>query len=947
MKVKLLLLSTLIVFGLQLQAQYYKITGRLLDKQTNLPITGATVVLTDLNDTIVRYYAISDADGNFSISHVSTQSYRLKPSFIGYKKIEKIVTVQNFVENVGHIYLSPENKLIGAVVITGQSPAAEQKGDTTEMNANAYKTTKDASAEDLVQKMPTVSIDQSGTVKAQGETVQKVLVDGKPFFGDDPTVALRSLPAEIIDKVQIYNELSDQSKLTGFDDGNTTKTMNIVTKANNREGVFGKMYGGYGTDEKYQVGENLNFFQGDRRFSIIGMSNNINQQNFSSQDLLGLSGGSSGRGHGGGKFGGNNASNFLIGNQSGVSTTNSIGVNYSDDWGPKIKVSTSYFFNYSNNNLEQDIYQNYFTKQKEFINTNDTAITRNYNHRFNMRFEYDIDSLNTLILVPNMSFQTNISTDTTIKYDYQAGQTNNLNNTNAFGYNLSNNLTFRHKFDKKGRTVSLSLTTTDNYGYPKILTETDSLNRKTDSLNRFTNQNQSNLSKGYVISSNIMYTEPLGNISLLQVNYKNTINHNNDQLYTYNLLKNNNPIDTSLSNTYNSNYITNSAGLGFRIHNESFNGAFTMNYQVAQLTNASQFPINRDTTLTFKNWMPLAFIRFKLSDKNNIMVIYRTTTAPPSISQLQNVVNNTNLPDLSVGNPNLKQQYTHNFISRIAFANPEKSTNFFAFISANYTLDPVGTSQSKALSDSIINGIELKKGARLDMPINLDHSWQFNTFMNYGFPLHFMKSNLNFNAGLSYSQVPGKINNEINYTNSFSVSPGAVLSSNVSENLDFTVMYFGGYNFVKSTLNSANINNYYSHSAGIKFSWIFWKGIVWTNDFTNQYYKGLSSTSYNQDYILWNMGLGKKLFHNQRGEIKLSVYDLLNQNRIISQTINGNYLQDTQTNALKRYLMLTFTYNLRQFKQSGNGGDYKNFDHPQFDHPHHDHSYGGPPPGGF
>ncbi len=295
--------------------------------------------------------------------------------------------------------------------------------------------------------------------------------------------------------------------------------------------------------------------------------------------------------------------------------------------------------------------------------------------------------------------------------------------------------------------------------------------------------------------------------------------------------------------------------------------------------------------------------------------------------------------------PDLDQQYSHNIISRISFANPEKSTNFFTFLNASYTIDPIGTSQFTASKDTTIaSGIILKKGARLNMLVNLDHSWQLNTFMNYGFPLHFIKSNLNFNAGISYSKTPGEINNEINYSNTLGISPGIVLSSNVSENLDFTVLYFGGYNFVKSTIDPTNNDNYYSHTASLKFSWIFWKGIVWTNEVTNQYYKGLSSNSYNQDYVLWNMGLGKKIFKNQRGEIKLNVYDLLNQNAIISRSVTGTYIQDTRTNALKRYFMLTFTYNLRQFNTKGNTDDHQRFGNPSYDHPHHGNPpYGGPP----
>ncbi len=665
-------------------AQSYSITGNIIDAQNNTPLIGATVAVSNITDSIVRQVTFSEDKGVFVLNDLRKQSYKLKVLFVGYKRIEKIVVIKNALENIGRIEMQPETERIKDVVVIGQAPAAVQKGDTTEMAANAYKTTKDASAEDLVQKMPTVSIDNTGTVKAQGETVQKVLVDGKPFFGDDPTVALRNLPAEIIDKVQIYNELSDQAKLTGFDDGNTTKTMNIVTKKNNRNGIFGKFYAGYGTDEKYSAGENLNFFNGDRRISIISISNNINQQNFSSQDLLGLSGGSGGRGNFGGGIGGGGGSggsntNFMIGQQSGVSRTNSVGLNYSDNWGEKIKVSSSYFFNNSNNSLQQNIYQDYFSKEREFINTNDTSATRNYNHRFNMRLEYDIDSMNTLILVPKMSFQTNISTDTTNKDDFRAGKTNNLNNTNAFGYNLSNNLTFRHKFLTKGRTISLSLTTTDNYKYPKVQTETDSVNRKTDNLTRYTNQNQDNLTKGYSVSSNVMYTEPLGKISLLQINYNNSITHSEAELLTYNLLKLNNPIDTSLSNTYNSNYTTNSAGLGYRMQAKGFNGSFTMNYQLAQLNGTTVFPDSLKIDRYFKNRMPMALIRFKFSDKNNISVIYRASTTSPSIAQLQSVVNNTNLPDLSIGNPDLKQQYSHNFISRISFVNPKIDKLFYIY----------------------------------------------------------------------------------------------------------------------------------------------------------------------------------------------------------------------------------------------------------------------------
>jgi hypothetical protein len=926
------------------KAQSYSISGSIVDNQNNSPLVGATVALTNMNDSIVRQISMSNNTGNFVLNDLRKQSYMLKVFYVGYNKIEKRVVVNNDNENIGRIEMQATTEKINAVVVVGQLPAAVQKGDTVEMNAQAYKTTTDASAEDLVKKMPTISIDNSGTVKAQGENVKQVTVDGKPFFGDDPTVALRNLPAEVIDKVQIFNKLSDQAQLTGFDDGNTTKTMNIVTKKNSRNGTFGKAYAGYGYNEKYLSGGNINFFNGDRRISIIGLSNNINQQNFSSEDLLGLSGGTGGRGGFGGRGGGGPGSgmgggsnNFMVGLQSGVSTTSSIGLNYSDSWGPKIKITGSYFFNNTKNTLDQYIVRQYTANQAQHYNETDSSNSRNYNNRLNFRIEFTIDTMNSLILVPKISFQSNSSQNSQFENNLTniSTQSTSLNQTNAAGYNFSNDLTYRHKFLKKGRTISLSFSNSTNNKEPNSNLKTLNIYSLANEIKSDTTEQKSdNLTNGYAVSSNLMYTEPTNDFGLVQFNYGTTYNHGNTDQLTYNLLRPN-ALDTALSNKYNSNYITNRGGIGYRIKATKFNASVTLNYQLADLTGSRVFPKADNINREFENWMPSAMIRYNFSEKNNLMLFYRTNTNPPSVNQLQNVINNSDPQNFTSGNPALKQEYSHSFLSRFSYANAEKSTNFFAFLSSSYTLAPIGNLTLRPIKDSIIGtGIVLKQGSFLTMPVNFDHGYNLSSLFTYGFPLHFIKCNMNINTGFNFTQSPGEINYILNRSNSYTISQGLVFSSNISENLDFTFSYTGNYSIVQNSVQPSLNNNYFNQIAGLKFTWIFWKGIVIQNDVSNQYYKGLSSTSFNQDYILWNASLGKKLFAKQQGEIKLGVFDLLNQNAAISRSVTGNYVQDTRTNTIRQYFMLTFTYTLRRFNATAqNDNNRGQPNRPPFDRP--------------
>ncbi|MDP4226073.1 MAG: TonB-dependent receptor, partial [Bacteroidota bacterium] len=831
--------------SLQAAAQNYKITGKILDAQRKKPLIGVSIILTDTLDSSQRYFTISDNAGNFAISKLKKRDYKIRTTYLGYEKFEKKIKIANPDESIGDLLMTPTSHVLQQVVVVGQVPASVLKGDTTELNAAAFVTNPDATAEDLLAKMPTIT-STNGTVKAQGETVKRVYVDGKPFFGNDPTLALKNLPADIIDKVQIYDKLSDQAQLTGFDDGNTSKTINIVTKRDRRKGKFGKITGGYNDNGRYMVGGNLNLFNGDQRVSIIGLSNNINRQNFSSQDLLGALGGS-----------------------GGITKTNSIGLNYNDMWGTKLKVNGSYFYNSSMNKSSQITRGHYLYSSNpdsnQYYNNTNTSENNNFNHRINFRFEYTPDTINSLYITPELSFQSNHSNrnNSTANFMGETSPLNssiNNNNSNATGYSLSNEITFRHKFSKRGRTISVGLNTSANRQDPKNLLKAqtvyyeDSIGIEQDTIYKTktinTNQHSEALNKGYSISSNLVYTEPIGKISLLQFSYNYGYSNNKADKETYDFSNITNQYDSlnlRLSNIYNNHYITNSTGLGYRISLPKMNAMFNLRYQRADLDGARDLPLPVDTVRkTFDNFLPSLMFRFKFSQNTNLRLFYRTSTNAPSIGQLQDVINNTNPLNLSTGNPNLKPEYNQTFLSRFSYSNPDKSTSIFIFLSGSYTNNNISNRTFFATKDTILSrGILLAKGAKLTQPVNLSHSWNVNTTLNYGFPIHFLSSNLNLNTDFNYSSTPGNLNDKINVSNSYSFSQGVVLSSNINPNVDFTLSYHGNYNIVKNTLQPNLNNNYFSHNADFKFHLIMWYNFVLESDLSNELYKGLANSTFN------------------------------------------------------------------------------------------------------
>ncbi|HTC00117.1 MAG TPA: outer membrane beta-barrel protein, partial [Ferruginibacter sp.] len=360
--------------------------------------------------------------------------------------------------------------------------------------------------------------------------------------------------------------------------------------------------------------------------------------------------------------------------------------------------------------------------------------------------------------------------------------------------------------------------------------------------------------------------------------------------------------------------------------------AVGVSYLNTLLSSDQQFPL--DTTIknrSFNNVLPNLMWRKKISSKATFRLLYRESTTVPTISQLQNVINVSNGLFLTTGNPFLKQQISNTLSTRYTFTNTQKGTSFFANVYLQQISDYIGSSSLIAAKDTLLNNsIVLKAGSQLTKPVNLNGYLSLRSFLTYGLPLKFIKSTINLNAGFSLAATPGIVNNANTISNNYAYNGGIVIASNISQYVDFTLSYSGTYNVIQPQANK----NYFSQTIDVKFNLLDKKGWFFNNDLSNQSYSGLSS-GFNQSYWLWNIAFGKKFLKDQNGELKLSVFDLLNQNQSIVRTVTGTYIEDDQNLVLRQYFMLTFTYKLKSFgtpppaKQRG-GGNYHRMGGPGF-----------------
>lgn len=931
-------------------AQFYSISGTVTDTQDN-PLPEASVILFTAADTLMISGISAGLDGQFVLRRVPEGSYNLSISYLGH--VSALIPVQVSDQNITGLVIRIRQDTIemDELEVTARPDPVQVRGDTTIFTAAAFPVHDDAVAEDLLRRMPGFTI-VNGRVQAQGEEVRQVLVDGEEFFGDDPAIALRNLPAAIIRQIEVFDQASEQSEFTGFSDGETIRTVNIVTRSGIRDGSFGRANASLGTDDRYLGGGNINWFSGSRRISVLGLTNNINQINFTSDYLSGVAeasqaassrdggpgsgrggGSGSGRGRGEGRSGGSgswggpdNTNNFLIGEQQGINNIHSFGINYIDRWNDSWRISSSYFFNNTSNTNERLL-------ERQFLDEGDVdgryleeslSDATSFNHRFNARAEYTIDPRRSVTIRPRISLQHDDSGRNLAGQTFGTSGINETGyryDTDNFRYDFNNSILYRRRFDTQGRTFSIILfTSADRRTGDQLQAGTSRFFDTSNALVReLTDDQRVDIDTwNRSIITNLQFTEPLTDRSQLLFGYSPALDISRSERYTYrpdDITGQYDLTDFNLSSEYDNREVSHRTSAGYRLRGEGFHFNATLSWQYTTVEGTQVYPLAAETSRTFSNLLPRAMLTYRFSETTSLRLMYNTRTRTPSVVQLQDVLDVTDPLIWSGGNPDLREQYVHWLSMRYRSINPGKQTALLGYVFASYTLDYIGTRTILAAEDTPIReGLVLEQGTRLMTPDQTGNAWDLRTFLNYSLPVPLIRSNANFNTGARYREIPSIINEERNIGRQTDLDAGVNLNSTISRNVDFSLAYTAGYRFVRNTLRGDLDDDYYTGRATARFTILPWDWLVLESDLNLLHYEGLAD-EFNRDITFWNASVGYRFLAGRAAQIRLTVTDILGQNSSINRVVTDLYIQDIQSNVLTRYFMLTFSYNFRAIQE--------------------------------
>ncbi len=940
MKKFLLICLALAASVLAYGQQRATVTGVVFDTVQKQGLLGAVVELIQSSDTTQRKQTVSSTGGKFTVTGVRQGEYLLRAMYLGYRTTEKSVTVKGSTCKLDTVVMS-QGIEIKSVTKEAQALRTSQNGDTIIYNADAYKVAKDAEVEGLLSKMPGVKV-EDGKVEAQGEEVKKILVDGREFFGDDVSTAIKTLPAEAVKSIEVFDKLSDQAEFTGMDDGQGYKAINIVTRNNMRKGTFGKVYGGVGYEPKsgqddqfYGIaGANVSFFNNTAKWTVMALANNLNQQNFSFDDILGVAGSDRGA---------------MVRPTAGIAHAAAFKLNLVDTWGRKknFKFEGNYSFNTSNTTNDRITDREYYLTEQEQEEAEQTLLyTRaaqniysrlysldnseqfNMNHRIFARMEYRINERQRLMIRPVFSYQTNkndaLSKDTYYPVD-SLGNPILLHgwNTNK-RYGMSGNLNVNYNIrlgEKAGRTLNVSFS--GSYTQTDARRDNFSMKSELDSIR----QKSVTDNYSYSLSGSVMYTEPVSKSSQVTLEYRIGYNYSNadkqTRLFDF-LTDRYGEVDPSYSNIHNTDYLTHHIGPGYNYNKNGNTVSASVSYQYSTLTSNRTYPITTSLPATsFNNVTYAVMTRFKFDKQNSLRLRISSATANPSADQLQDVVDISNVNNITAGNPGLEPSYTHRGFLRYQYSGLEKGTSFMVNIGGQMTQNYIASSvimNSPGYVVKDFNGEEvatLSSTGRFSKPVNMNGMWRVFGGAGYGFPVNFIKCNLNIDLGGSFQQSPTYINEIKNISKKVEGFGGITLGSNISEYVDFTIRYNASYNKILNSFNAGSNSEYLRHGASGNIKVVTKFGLtVAANAIYNQYL-GLGKSSLNNEYLLINASLGMKVGKKQLGEISVFANDILNQNQSFSRNWAATYMENVTNSVIGRYFGVQFVYNIRSFGKKG------------------------------
>ncbi|MFN8344716.1 MAG: TonB-dependent receptor [Spirosomataceae bacterium] len=919
----------------------YQIQGTTTDT-ASAPLGSATVMLLQRKDSSLVNFTRTNDKGAFVMRNVKRGDYLLKISYVGFIPFQQdIVFSDKELIDLGQLKMKPITKELFEVVIKTARAPLSIKGDTIEYNAASFKVPPGSTVEDLLRKLPGVQVDQDGNINAQGQQVQKVTVDGKRFFGNDPKMATKNLPAEAISKVQIFNDKSEQSKVTGVEDGKKEKTVNLELKDGFKKGGFGKITAGGGLDgnggagPRGEIKGNYNKFDDKNQFSIIGLTNNTNQTGMSWDDYQDFRGSSSfnqwndngdfGFGGGGGiviSIGGNGDDDGGIsipvggGNGRGYSNNIAGGLNYNYNT-KKIKTNASYYYNSNRQILDAVRNRETFLQNGSFKTAEESSqINFLGNHRLAFRHEQTLDSLNTLLFTNNSRYNVGDTRLSSLQQlfknnTFKSNETTINNGTNVNKIETANTLIYRLKFKKnKGRSfaasASYNFTNNDGIADQRSVNLFYNATDPNDALRRVLDLTNNTLSTVSQIKSSLLFVEPFAKRFFWE-SFLN-LSHRSDNVDrdVFDLAKDSGRrvgVD-SLSSYYKNNYNYARVGSSVRYSFKGLNfsaGLAVQSFQIDGKFARGQEPtsflnINR----TFTTVIPNASLNYDLKNNRYLWSGYNVSVNQPSTRDLQPVIDNSNPLFIRQGNPDLLPSVNHNINVGYNMFNPASFMNVNANLYYTYNVNQVIYNQQVDPTTLIT----------VTKPINISGGQSLGSYIGFGFPLKKTKAtmNLNFNPNFSKNLTP--INGVMNQTNTNSYRFGTRLDLTPSDNFTF----FANANWsisdtkysINTTQNQQIVNQTYGGTMNIRLP----KDFFINSNFNYQIYIN-ERFGFNQQVPVLNASMYKILGKAKKAEVRLSVYDAFNRNLGVSQFANQNYVSQERVQTLARYYMLSFTYNMR------------------------------------
>lgn len=886
-------------------AQQSSVNGKLYDNEGN-PLLYATSVLLNPDDSTMTYYGITNTQGHFEINNIQKGNYILQTSYMGFKNYVKNIDIPLPNGNtLGVIIMEPENFQLSEIEVNALRTPFIIKKDTIEYNAGSYKVKPDAPAEELLEKLPGVQVDRSGNIKAQGENVQRVLVDGKEFFSSDPQVATKNLPADAIEKIQVYNKKSDETELTGIEDGTYSKTINMILKDGKKSAIFGDLTAGVGTDNKYQAGAKVYRFTKKHQFAALAMINNVNKYGFSFNDYMDFNGGlQSIMGNGGQiSIGGDSDLPINFGQSiDGLVTSGAAGANFTYEARENNRFNISYLGSGANKELKERTTTDNFFDTGSFLK-NDSLIrsTTNRAHRINFGWRNKIDSTQNIIISGGINFTSgtskgslnSISSESNVMVNQLVSGTDNT--AEKYGGNLS--ASYLKKWKNNWKLLKIKGSLLMQYdGSDKQWANRTTYFTPPDSINYIGYQNNRIQLLDY--SGSISVTRKIGGrwygVPYLSAGIAN------EQINRLQGIPpvNENEID-SLSPDFTKKYNWQRGGISIRRNTKKSQLSFSAGVENSILGTKLNEDDNRVVNKVYLT--PKISWHYEYSAGRQLGIYYNTSVISPTASQLLPVVNNINPLQLYYGNSSLLPEYRHNLQLNWIFFDQFSFTSIFASLNSSYTKDKINWSRNVQSDLSEVNKL-----------INVSHDYRADASIDFSTPIRKLgidfKARLNetWNQGINF--VNGIENNNTNFIHSLTVSFNNRKNTKIDIDIGGSFTITDSYYSQQKTLDKTYFNS-------VAFTDIaYTPNENWYFSFTADLSRYDEKSFGNSITIpLLKAEFTRYFLKNNRGILTFEIFDILDKNKGVERISEMNYLMERESNTIGRYAMLTFKYRLNKF----------------------------------